>query len=187
MIKKLAQTILPIVFAVLLALALDAWYDNWKQKKLIKNALTEIVLDIQVYAATGPVLDFNADWLDSLTSSIQRFENGEEIQFPFGFGRPETSSLAWQMAKENGIASGFGRDIYKDISRVYIEYDRLQNLWDYNYQFKLSRDPDMAPYTVARHFVRQMRRIQSRHEQLIEKSKEFIEKHGDEFLEEQPN
>lgn len=184
MIKKLAQTILPIVFAVLLALALDAWYDNWKQKKLIKNALSEIVLDIKVYADMTPVLAFNANWLDSLTNTIERYENGEEVQFPYGFGRPETSSLAWQMAKENGIASGFGRDIYKDITRVYIEYDRLQNLWDYNYQFKLSRDPDMDQYTVARHFARQMERIQSRHEQLIDKSQEFIDKYGSEFLKE---
>ncbi len=185
MIKKLAQTILPIVFAVLLALALDAWYDNWKQRKLIKNALTEIVLDIQIYANTTSVIEFNAGWLDSLTYTIERFENGENVRFPFGFGRPETSSLAWQMAKENGIASGFGREIYKDISRVYIEYDRLQNLWNYNYQFKLSRDPDMDDYTVARHFARQMERIQSRHEQLIEKSQEFIDKYGKEFLEEE--
>ncbi len=184
MIKKLAQTIFPIVFAVLLALALDAWYDNWKQQKLIKSALHEISMDIRQYAGMTPVLEFNADWLDSLKNAINQYENGEKVEFTFGFGRPEISSLTWQMARDNGIASGFEREVYRDISRVYIEFDRLQKLWDYNYQFKLSRDPNMDQYTVARHFARQMERIQSRQLQLIEKSQEFIDKHGEKLLDE---
>lgn len=182
MFKKLFQTILPIVFAVLLALALDAWYDNRKQEQLIKSSLSDIALDIQNYASLTPVLEYNGAWLDSLQSEIRRYENGEKVNFTYGFGRPEINAVAWQMAKENGIASGFGREVYKDIARVYIEFDRLEQLWDFNYEFKLSRDPDMDNYTLARHLARQLDRIQSRHAQLIEKSQEFIEKYGEQFI-----
>ncbi len=162
---------------MLLALALDAWYDNLKEKRLIENTLADIGFDIRIYASLEPVYDNNQRLLDSLTARIERFESGENVDFSFGIGRPEISSLAWQMAKESGVASGFGRELYKDIARVYLEFDRLQNLWNYNYQFKLSYDPDMSQYSLARHYRRQWESIQGRHRQLLDKSVEFVEKY----------
>ena len=179
MLKKLLTTILPIVFAVLLALALDAWYDNQKEEKLIQSTLSDIVLDIQYYSQLSAVYDYNASYLDSLASDLEQYESGEVVDFTFGFGRPEMNSLAWDMAKETGVASNFGRELYKDLAHVYLEFDRLIRLWDYNYQFKLERDPDMDDYTLARHYHRQITSIQSRHKELMDKSVEFLEKYKD--------
>lgn len=177
MIKKLAITIFPIVFAVLFALALDAWYESLKEQRLIENTLKDITLDIQNYAGLQVVLEYNQQSLDSLVASIERFEAGEKVAFPFGFARPEINSLAWEMARENGVASGFGRELYKDIARVYLEFDRLEGLWNYIYQFRLTRDPDMSQYSLARHYRRQLESIQDRHSELLEKSIQFVEKY----------
>ncbi|MEP5611862.1 MAG: hypothetical protein ABJP45_06405 [Cyclobacteriaceae bacterium] len=179
MLKKLVLTILPIVFAVLLALALDAWYENVKQQRLIESTLVDIMLDIQHYAALQVVFDYNQKNLDSLQASIERFEAGEITEFVFGFGRPEINSLAWEMAKENGVAADLGRELYLELATVYLQFDRLENLWNYNYQFKLSYDPDMSQYSLARHYRKQYESIQKRQAELQEKSKEFLEKYKD--------
>lgn len=179
MLNKLLQTILPIVFAVLLALAFDAWYDNLKQELIIESSLHDIALDISHYAELEAVYEFNRAHADTLTSQIEKYEAGETVRFVFGFGRPEINALAWRMARETGVASNFGRELYKDIARVFNEFDRLEKLWDYNYQFKLQRDPDMTDYTLARHYIRQMNTIQSRQRELMDKSAEFLEKYKD--------
>lgn len=185
-LKKILTTILPIVFAVLLALALDAWYDNLKEERVVQTSLADIAADIGIYAGLNGVYALNAASFDTLTNQIKRYEAGEQVNFTFGFGRPEINSLAWQMARETGVAANFGRALYKDIAKVYNEFDRLQGLWNYNYQFKLSRDPNMDDYTLARHYHRQLRLIQARHQELMEKSAEFLEKYKDEGFT-QPN
>ncbi len=177
--KKLLETVLPIVFAVLLALALDAWYANLKEDRITQSTLSDIALDIRNYTELEEVYSLNATYLDSLTRQIERHEQGESVTFSFGFGRPEINSMAWQMARETGVASNFGRELYKDIARVFVEFDRLEKLWNYNYQFKLERNPNMDQYTLARHFRRQLVSIQSRHLELMEKSAEFLEKYKD--------
>ncbi len=179
MLKKLLTTILPIVFAVLLALALDAWYANMRAEQTVQDTLTDIALDIRNYSGLSGVYDYNAAFLDTLTQQLEQYGRGEQVTFTFGFGRPEINSLAWDMAKDTGIASNFGRELYRDIANVYTEFDRLINLWDYNYQFKLERDPNMDQYTLARHFHRQMIKIQARHQELVDKSTAFLEKYKD--------
>lgn len=180
MIKKLLQTILPIVFAVLLALGFDAWYENLKHNQIIESSLSDVALDISHYAGSGSVYyKLNQINLDSLTNQIEKYEQGKNVEFSFRFARPEINALAWRMARDTGIASDFGRELYKDIARVFNEFDRLEKLWNYNYKFKLERDPNMDQYTLARHFARQLKSIQARQKELTEKSVEFIKKHKD--------
>lgn len=179
MIKKILTTVLPIVFAVLLALALDAWYENQKRDQLIQSSLSDIVLDIQHYSSLNEIYEYNARFLDTLENEISQYEAGQAVAFTYRFGRPEMNSLAWDMARETGVAADFGRALYKDIARVFLEFDRLISLWDYNYQFKLERDPNMDDFTLARHYYRQMRLIQFRHQELMEKSSAFLEYYKD--------
>lgn len=179
MIKKLLATILPIVFAVLLALALDAWYNGRERQNEIDTALSDIALDIYIYSQQQSAFEFNQSQLDSLTINIERFEQGKPANFNFGYARPELSSLTWEMSKTTGLAAGFGSELYQDIARVYVEFDRLVKLWDYKYDFMLSYDPSISPYNLALHHRRQLVWIQRRHSELEEKSIDFLQKYQD--------
>ncbi|MEO9484977.1 MAG: hypothetical protein ABJG47_16065 [Ekhidna sp.] len=176
--KKIIATFLPIVFAVLLALALEALYANRIRQSEIEVALADIGLDIYSYTQQYEAFDFNQSQLDSLIVNIERYRQGNSANFSFGYARPELSSLAWEMSKSTGLASDFGNELYTDIARVYVEYDRLIGLWDFTYDFMLSYDPSMPSYDLAQHKTRQLRRIQARHAELAEKSTEFLNKYN---------
>ena len=177
MLKTLFLKISPIVFAVLLALALDAWYDIQKTEQRVQVALQEITLDIRTYFDLEGVYKINATNLQTLKKQLAQYEKNGDESFTVAFARPEINAIAWDMAKETGLASHFGRELYKDLAVVFIEFDRLQKIWEYNYQFQLERDPNMGQYTLARHYVRQLETIQLRHRELMDKSGKFLEKY----------
>lgn len=168
-----------IVFAVLLALTLDSWQEQSKQQKKVNRALEDIAEEIYSFTNLTVALEYNQKQLESLTIAIQKHENGEEVNFNFGLGRPEIKSLAWQTSKENDITSGFDRELFLEIAEVYVEYDRLMQTVDYYVDFKLKSDPDISPYTEARYTRRYIKSAAFRISELIKKAKEFLEKNKD--------
>lgn len=168
-----------IVFAVLLALALDSWQENVKKEQVIQKALDDIAMEILSFMRLDLIANHNQVTLDTLRIQIQRHQNGEKTGFSTSFGRPEIKSISWTTARENGIAAGFDRQLFLDIAEVYVEFDRLIDILDYHYEFNLKSDPDMTPYTRARHIARHLESSIFRMGELNKKSIALLGKYKD--------
>lgn len=176
-VKRLGLEIFSIVFAVLLALTLDSWQEKTKKDREIKRALTDIMLEIQSYTDFGPAENVNQTLLDSLTINIRRYAQGSAASFTMGFARPEARNLAWTSARENGIASGFDRELFLDLAEIYVEYDRLNYILEFHAEFILKADPDMPEFTKARHVARHLNRSIFRMDELQRKSIDLLKKY----------
>lgn len=169
-----------IVFSVMLALALDSWNENRKLQKLVDDALIEIFNEVSMMNSIQGVTAYNTKILSQLDSILKVHENSpESFKAPIGLGRPELRNLAWNSAKESGIASGFNPEMFRDLAEVYIEYERLEKILDYNREFTLKSDPNMDRFTEAKHVRKQLDQSIFRSEELIKKSGEFLEKYKD--------
>ena len=166
-----------IVFAVLLALALDSWQEQVKKNAKRDHALNDVVLEVLSFSALDGAVRYNRGLLDSLRDEIERHESGESVIFSEGLGRPEVKSLAWSIAQTTGIASEFDRALLLELAEIYTEHKRLMNILDMHNEFLLMADPDMPPFTRARHIERYFDKAIFRMEELDKKAGAFLEKH----------
>jgi len=169
-----------IVFAVLLALGLDSWQEGVKKQKQIDRALEDIISEVSTFTVLDRVAVYNQEMLDSLNSNIQRHEEGKSSNFQFGLGRPEIKSLAWSTAQSTGIASEIDRSLLLELAEIYSEYDRLNNIFQLDAEFRFKSDPDMPEYKQAKYIVRHLNRAIFRMNELNKKAGLFLEKHKDE-------
>ncbi len=177
--KRFLLEIFSIIFAVLLALALDSWRENLNEQKRIDRALQDIFLEVNSFMALEGALSFNNEQLDLLDSMIRLYEDGATTPFQGGVGRPEVKNLAWETSKESGIASGFNRQLSLDLAEVYVEFDRLQQILEYSREFNLKVDPEMSEYTRARHVRRQIQQTIFRCVEVQRKASDFLEQYKD--------
>lgn len=178
-IKRVSLEIFSIVFAVLLALMLDAWRERLKIEQKVQNALEDIASEIQTFTDMSESIGFNSVQMDSLEAMIKRHRAGKEVNFTSGVARPEVRSLAWETSRANGIASDFDRQIFVDITEIYVEFDRLEKILVYNREFIMKSDPDMLPVNKAIHRYRQLDGIVFRSQELQARANEFLEKYKD--------
>jgi hypothetical protein len=176
---RLGLEIFSIVFAVLLALMLDSWQERLKVEKKVDRALRDIVLELKAFQGLEGSLEYNKRQLEILDSLIFRHEQGDSVVFYPGIARPEIRSLTWQTSRETGITADFERSIFLDITELYVEFERLEKILDYSYEFMLKSDPNMSPYTRAIHKQRQLRGVIFRSEELLRKTTSFFEKYKD--------
>ncbi len=183
-LKRLSLEIFSIVFAVLLALMLDAWRERAKVEQKVQHALEDIASEIKTFADINESIGFNRVQRQALDSMIKRYKSGKTTRFRSGVSRPEVRSLAWMTARENGIAADFGRQVFVDITEIYVEFDRLEKILVYNREFEMKSDPDMASVNKAIMIRRQLDGIIFRSTELRDRSREFLEKYEDaEFTE----
>ena len=178
-LPKLLLEMISIVFAVLLALTLDTWQQDRKEQHKIDKALEDIVLEIRTFSSMETVKRFNEKYLNKIDSFLPALESGEIEFIGTGFGRPEIRSLAWQISKENGVAAGFEREIFLNISEIYVEFDKLLKILDYHDEFELKSDPNMPYLTKVKHTRRHLSKTLSRINDLERKASEFLEKYKD--------
>lgn len=177
--RRLGLEMFSIVFAVLLALALDSWQEKSKKTQKLDQALEDIVLELNGFTHLDKAVGYNQQMLDTIRSKIKQYEDGKKVTFLIGMGRPEVKSLAWTTAKSTGLASDFDRDLLLELAEIYSEFDRLENVLDMYAEFNLKYDPDMPKYTWARYVERYVRSAIFRMQELNNKSKAFLEKHKD--------
>ncbi|GAB5522412.1 MAG: hypothetical protein Roseis2KO_02840 [Roseivirga sp.] len=181
-LKRLSIEIFSIVFAVLLALMLDAWRDRVKVERKVQHALEDIASEIKTFADISESIDFNQIQSRALDSMVKRHKDGKDTRFRSGVSRPEVRSLAWMTARENGIAADFERQIFVDITEIYVEFDRLEKILVYNREFQMKSDPDMPAVNKAIMIRRQLDGIIFRSSELRDRAREFLEKYkGAEF------
>lgn len=176
-IKRLSLEMFSIVFAVLLALMLDGWQERLKLEKKIDHALEDIVSEIMTFTDMNESIEFNTKQMSILDSMIKRHRSGEPTDFISRVARPEVRSLAWETSRENGIAADFERQIFVDITEIYVEFDRLEKILAYNREFGMKSDPEMLPVNKAIHRYRQLDGIVFRSEELQARATEFLEKY----------
>lgn len=169
-----------IVFSVMLALALDSWQQQLKTEKAVKLALQEIFLEVSTFVELEPTIDLNTQILASLDSAIYKHrKDPDSFNESIGFARPEKRNLSWLTARENGISVEFEPEIFKDLAEVYIEFERLESILNYNREFGLKSDPNMHRYTSAQHLQKQLSLTIFRSKELMKKSQALLEKYKD--------
>lgn len=178
-LKWVSLEVFSIVFAVLLALMLDAWRERIKVEQKVQNALEDIASEIQTFTDMTESIEFNSVQMDSLEAMIKRHRAGKEVTFSSGVARPEVRSLAWETSRASGIASDFDRQIFVDITEIYVEFDRLEKILVYNREFIMKSDPDLLPVNKAIHRYRQLDGIVFRSQELQARANEFLEKYKD--------
>lgn len=178
-LKRLSLEIFSIVFAVLLALMLDAWRERIKVEQKVQHALEDIASEIKTFADIDESIDFNRIQSQALDSMVQRYKSGKTTRFRSGVSRPEVRSLAWMTARENGIAADFERQIFVDITEIYVEFDRLEKILVYNREFAMTSDPDMPSVNKAIMIRRQLDGIIFRSSELRDRAREFLAKYKD--------
>ncbi|MCE7993344.1 MAG: hypothetical protein HEP71_15265 [Roseivirga sp.] len=178
-LKWVSLEIFSIVFAVLLALMLDAWRERIKIEQKVQNALEDIVSEIDTFIGMDETIEFNTVQMDSLEAMIKRHRAGQEVHFVSGVARPEVRSLAWETSRASGIASDFERQIFVDITEIYVEFDRLEKILAYNREFGMKSDPSMPAVDKAIHRYRQLDGIIFRSQELQDRAREFLEKYKD--------
>ncbi|GEM_PF-4639909 len=178
-LKRISLEIFSIVFAVLLALMLDAWRERIKVEQKVQHALEDIASEIKTFTGMNESIEFNTVQMDSLEAMIKRHRAGKEVQFSSGVARPEVRSLAWETSRTSGIAADFERQIFVDITEIYVEFDRLEKILAYNREFGLKSDPSMPAVDRAIHRYRQLNGMVFRSQELQARANEFLEKYKD--------
>lgn len=176
-IRRLSLEVFSIVFAVLLALMLDAWQEQLKTQKRVNRALQDIMLELRTFRGLEGSLGYNRRQSDILDSLILKHAQGDSVVFYPGIARPEIRSLTWQTSRETGITADFERSVFLDITELYVEFERLEKILDYSYEFTLKSDPNMSAYTKAIHKKRQLRGVIFRSEELLRKTTLFFDKY----------
>ena len=156
---------------------LDSWQERLKVEKKVNRALESIVLEVQTFTDMDVSIEYNTKNMNALDSMIRRHRNGESTNFSSGVARPEVRSLAWMTSRENGIAANFDRQVFIDMTEIYVEFDRLEKILAYNREFSLKSDPGMPPVNRAIHKRRQLDRIIFRSQELQARANEFLEKY----------
>ncbi len=137
--EKLPELLLEaasVVFAVLLAFAVDEWRETRSRQALADRARTSILEEIRANAAElRRTLDSNRAMLKRLEEDLLRVEAGEEPPLEVNFSIALLSSASWQTAQVTQAAHFVDYDWVTRVSRIY----ELQSLYVTNQTSLLDR------------------------------------------------
>ncbi|WP_109301360.1 hypothetical protein [Aquimarina sp. AU474] len=141
-IRHLLIEAILIVFAVSLALALNEWRSNVKEKDTIDKVLKNIVSEIQSNKVElEEKLDYHLQTSqkigaylanDSLWSTLKYSSGVEAVGqlMPKGIYNPNLQSGAWNSAVLSGVVNSFDYDILYELSNLYqVQEDGPNSTW----------------------------------------------------------
>ena len=119
--KSAAIEVISVVFAVLFALGVNAWYDDYKNKQFADEALVKIIKEISL---NTDELKAQKLELDSLIPNLDRyifFLEGNKIQesIDLDFEHPTFYTTAWETAKITDVIRDMNYDKVLEINAVY--------------------------------------------------------------------
>ncbi|MEQ9425002.1 MAG: hypothetical protein RJQ09_11320 [Cyclobacteriaceae bacterium] len=141
--KLLLMEMASVVFAVLLALGLNAWRENHKNEQLAEQAYENILTELRQNAVEldSGILDFEIR-LTVLKTIEDSLERGHEVQkFYFGYSQPVLNKTAWSTANLTQAIVYMDPEVVMDISQLYIVQD-VFNEFGFGYFSKMT-DPYM--------------------------------------------
>lgn len=121
--EKLPELILEaasVVFAVLLALAVDEWRETRSQDALAERARASILEEIRGNEAElRRTRDKNGALLQRIEETLARGRQGPEMSLEFNFQIALVSSASWHTAQMTQAASFLDFDWVRRVSKVY--------------------------------------------------------------------
>lgn len=169
--------IFSIIFAVLLALALDSWRENLAIQKRAQQALNDIYQEINNMQGISYAIDFNQKALNSIDSLLEHKTSLKEDDRSINFMRHESNDLAWRVALQSGDSRNFDRVVFLDLTYIYEERSRLVEALDYFSEFELKSDPELTVSNYLKHKRKQINRVNWRSRELERKVGEFLLKY----------
>jgi len=167
--SKVILEITSIVFAVLLALGLDAWQERRKDHQAVQAITEDIITEVrQNLRAAQTIFAANTLTADSLRHKIAAYESGASRDLSSTLLVTDASDIAWRTANTSQVARLLDRDLLFAFERTYKEqalYDALVQ----NYRaFQVSMDPDMDQLKRVKYRLTYLRRMNARVEELIQ-------------------
>ena len=124
-LPELALEATSVVFAVLLALAVDEWRDDRAEQRRAQRARAAIEHELHANAVElDASLAANRAAVERLRSTIAAVERGEAVEVGLTYQLAELSSAAWDSARLTGAVGGLELDWLIGVSRLY-EVQRL--------------------------------------------------------------
>jgi hypothetical protein len=133
MLQKLPRVLLEVasvVFAVLVALAVDEWNEDRELREQASRARASVIAELE-----GNLAELEAGTVssramaDSASAVLSRIRSGEEVGSVGVQGSlPDFSDAAWETARVTGIVSHMDYDWVLQTARVYETQDITQEL-----------------------------------------------------------
>ncbi len=126
---ELAREALMVVFAVLVALAVEEWRDERQMHEFADRArmgvVTELRANLDEFEETGPGLLATDAMLREVTQ-----EEDFSLLANFNLGLPDFSSAAWRASQVSPAASYFDFDWVIEVPRAYETYEVYSRMAD---------------------------------------------------------
>jgi hypothetical protein len=129
-IPRLLLEALSVVFAVLVALAVDEWNEERELREQAARARVAIVSELQAnQEELRAGTESSQEMLESATGTLRSLRRGEELPgSSFQGNLPDFSDAAWQTARVTGIVSHMEYDWVLETARVYETQALVQEL-----------------------------------------------------------
>lgn len=177
--SKVLLEIGSIVFAVLLALALDAWQESRKENQAVHTATTDIIIEVtQNLNAARTVFEANRLTADSLVVKIEAYEAGTSRDLSSTLLVTDVADVAWRTANTSQVARLFNRALLFDIERTYKEQALYDDLVQNYRAFQVNMDPDMVLLKRVKYRLNYLKRMNARVEELIQAYETLLQQHN---------
>jgi hypothetical protein len=176
--KRLILETITIVFAVLVALAVDSWKEDMDRQDAVDIALLSITEEIKSNMGGGRVaLSYNKEVVKELALKLKRFEEGESKDTSLiGYTLIELTDIAWQATNSTQIASWMKQDWLFELGRIYHEQELMDTLIKDFRSFYFTLDPEINEIKKMKYRYRHLVLMNQRVEELIELYEEFLSK-----------
>ena len=180
--KTIAVEVFSVVFAVLLALGLNNWWQERSNEKLGEEALKNIVLEMERNMhELDTAMEQLQSQLDLLNSERERYENNKDSTLTLGYSHTVLSDNAWKTANITQAVLYVDPELIMEISDLY-SVQELYSDFGNNY-FKqyssLEFNKEGNSFTALNSNIKQVEISMIFAEQLREGYREFFNNFGD--------
>ena len=176
--KSFILETITIVFAVLVALAVDSWKEELDRQDAVDIALVSITEEIKRnLAGSIRTLSYNQNTVKDLALKIKQFREGKSKDLSLGgYVLTEITGVAWQATNSTQVSSWFKPDMLFELGRIYHEQKLYDDLIKRIRSFHFSLDPETPDIKRIKYRYRHLKNMNDRAEELIELYQAFIEK-----------
>ena len=185
-IKKALIEISSVVFAVLLALGLNHWREDYSDKKLAEKTLQNIIIEIKsnIKDLDAEVLEYQTMY-DTLILRKKNIEKGKVVNMSLRYNHTILSSSAWRIANSTGSVKDLDLEIMMDLSDLYTIQEIFQkNGFEYFKAFtSLDAQKKENEADFLNSFLKQIYILKSWGKGLSDGYREFLVAHEDKLIE----
>ncbi|MBA6338170.1 hypothetical protein H4J57_13275 [Colwellia sp. BRX8-7] len=173
--KGLALETITIIFAVLVALAVDSWKEDMDRRHEVNVAMASIRKEILSNLKQSiEVLSENTRLVDELKQRITLYEQGGSKTIRLRIVIGELIDVAWLTTNNNQVVAWFDQAALFNIGGVYHEQELYDVQIKHFRNFRLSYNPAMPIISQAKYQLRYLNSMNARVRELIEKYREYL-------------